>query len=208
MNTPTLLQEVSEYYSAKLAEHGQTAQGVDWNGRESQELRFRELCRIIDGGPFTLTDVGCGYGAMVDYLAQHFFSYRYTGTDLSAEMIAAAQQRHGANAAARFVQGAGIPEATDYVVASGIFNVRQQRSDDEWTGYILQTLDMMHAHSTKGFAANFLTRYSDADKRRDHLYYADPLALFDHCKRHYSRQVALLHDYGLYEFTLLVRKHA
>lgn len=41
---------------------------------------------------------------------------------------------------------------------------------------------------------------------KEHLYYADPAELFDHCKRNYSRNVALLHDYGLYEFTVLVRK--
>ncbi len=52
---------------------------------------------------------------------------------------------------------------------------------------------------------NCLTSYSDPEKKRDELYYADPCALFDMCKRRYSRQVALLHDYGLYEFTILVR---
>ena len=41
---------------------------------------------------------------------------------------------------------------------------------------------------------------------RPDLHYADPLALFDRCKRRYARDVALLHDYGLWEFTLLVRK--
>jgi hypothetical protein len=41
---------------------------------------------------------------------------------------------------------------------------------------------------------------------RPDLYYADPRAIFDHCKRTFSRWVALLHDYGLYEFTILVRK--
>jgi hypothetical protein len=30
--------------------------------------------------------------------------------------------------------------------------------------------------------------------------------LFDLCKRRYSRNVALLHDYEIYEFTILVRK--
>ena len=48
--------------------------------------------------------------------------------------------------------------------------------------------------------------YSDPERMRAHLYYADPCRLFDHCKRRYSRHVALLHDYGLYEFTILVRK--
>ena len=43
------------------------------------------------------------------------------------------------------------------------------------------------------------------ERMRPDLYYADPCRLFDHCKRRYSRHVALLHDYGLYEFTILVR---
>ena len=60
----------------------------------------------------------------------------------------------------------------------------------------------------RGFAFNALTRYSDADRRRPDLYYADPLELFDRCKRTYSRFVALLHDYPLYEFTIVVRPFA
>ena len=72
---------------------------------------------------------------------------------------------------------------------------------------------ILRTHSTgstarvaSGFAFNCLTSYSDAHKMRDYLYYADPCALFDLCKRRYSRYVALLHDYKLYEFTILVRK--
>jgi hypothetical protein len=30
--------------------------------------------------------------------------------------------------------------------------------------------------------------------------------LFDLCKRRYSKHVALYHDYGLYEFTVVVRR--
>ena len=41
---------------------------------------------------------------------------------------------------------------------------------------------------------------------RDSLYYADPMYLFDYCKRHFAKDVALLHDYSLYDFTLIVRK--
>ena len=60
--------------------------------------------------------------------------------------------------------------------------------------------------SRTGFAFNALSLYSDPDRRRPDLYYADPLYWFDHCKRRYCRFVALLHDYPLYEFTILVRK--
>jgi hypothetical protein len=94
----------------------------------------------------------------------------------------------------------------DYTVASGIFNVRLQHSDDVWKEYILQTLHRMDQLSTCGFAFNVLTCYSDPEYMRTDLHYADPLFWFDHCKRQFSRSVALLHDYPLYEFTILVRK--
>jgi len=91
-------------------------------------------------------------------------------------------------------------------LASGIFNVRLGRSDAEWFDYLQTTLDVLDRTSSLGFAFNCLTSYSDEDKKRDYLYYADPCRLFDLCKRRYSRHVVLLHDYGLYEFTILVKK--
>lgn len=86
--------------------------------------------------------------------------------------------------------------------------MRQGRSDAEWFNYLQETLDSLDRFSRRGFSFNCLTSYSDEDRKRDYLYYADPCQLFDLCKRRYSRQVALLHDYGLYEFTILVRKDA
>jgi len=68
------------------------------------------------------------------------------------------------------------------------------------------TLDALDRTSYRGFAFNCLTCFADADKMRDNLYDADPCAFFDLCRRRYSHHVALLHDYGLYEFTVLVRK--
>ncbi len=59
----------------------------------------------------------------------------------------------------------------------------------------------------KAFLFNMLTKYSEKEYMRDNLYYADPLFIFDYCKRNFSKQVALLHDYGLYEFTILVKKN-
>ncbi len=93
----------------------------------------------------------------------------------------------------------------DYTVASGIFNVRLDTPDDAWTDHVLETIDHLASLSRRGFAFNMLTMYSDPEHMRDDLYYGDPRFFFDHCKRHHSRQVALLHDYGLYEFTIRVR---
>ena len=202
-----LLDEVSCYYQQKLAAHGPTPKGVDWNGVESQETRFRELCRCLDWSQdFTVNDLGCGYGALVGYLERQGSNYRYFGWDIAPSMIQEANRLYGDNVHAKFSVGAIPQQIADYGLASGIFNVRQGRADAEWFGFILQTLDVLNKSSSKAFAFNCLTAYSDEDKKRDYLYYADPLALFDHCKRRFGRRVSLLHDYELYEFTIIVRK--
>lgn len=202
-----ILSEVATYYSEKLATHGQTPRGVDWNGEEGQTLRFEQLCKVITpSANFSLNDLGCGYGALYDFLIKKHEEFSYLGVDVSESMIQAANQRYQGKTKARFVHSSEPDVIADYGIASGIFNVRLGQSDTEWRAYLEATLDVLDRTSRVGFAFNCLTSYSDSEKMRDNLYYADPCYLFDFCKRRYSRNVALLHDYELYEFTILVRK--
>ncbi|WP_347903241.1 class I SAM-dependent methyltransferase [Pseudomonas purpurea] len=202
-----LLSEVAEYYSSKLAQHGETPQGVDWNGKDGQYLRFAQLDTIISSQtPFSVNDIGCGYGAFYDFLQERHSTFSYDGIDVSEDMVTAARLRYNDVAHVQFHVGSEPVQLADYGVASGIFNVRLGRTDAEWLTYIEGVLDTLDKTSRLGFAFNCLTSYSDADKMRDYLYYADPCMLFDLCKRRYSRNVTLLHDYDLYEFTVLVRK--
>lgn len=202
-----ILSDVDRYYSERLAAHGATPRGVDWNGEQSQTERFKQLTKVIvPGRPFSLNDIGCGYGALLEYLDRAGQTFSYFGNDVSAAMIEAAGSRFSGRPDTHFAIGAEPVAARDYGIASGIFNVKLDHGDEEWRGYILATLDMIDRTSRVGFAFNCLTSYSDRDKMRDHLFYADPAWLFGVCKERYSRHVALLHDYGLYEFTILVRK--
>lgn len=206
MKEKGILTEVSDYYTQKLAEHGQTAKGVDWNGVESQSLRFEQLCKVIQEPDFSMIDLGCGYGALLEYLDSHYDNFTYMGVDISEAMTESAKSRFSNRVTAEFFVSSRPPRRADYCVASGIFNVRLERTEAEWADYLLNTLDVLDESSKKGFAFNCLTSYSDEPLKRENLYYADPSWLFDICKRKYSRNVALLHDYNLYEFTLLVRK--
>lgn len=199
--------EVDDYYSAKIREYGQSPKGVDWNGEESQFLRFQQLLKVVkEKENFSILDIGCGYGALIDYLHENYANYRYLGIDVSKEMIDSAKMRYVENNSAQFCHSDLSPIRQDYAVASGIFNVRLTRGDDEWWSYLVNTLDHLNDMSEKGFSFNCLTKYSDANKMRNYLYYADPCELFHWCKTKYSKQVSLLHDYGLYEFTILVTK--
>lgn len=202
-----LLAPVARYYSDKLREFGTQPRGVDWNGPEGQLIRFAQLCKVIDtDAPFSIADIGCGYGALFEYLTASALSFDYIGMDIAESMVTAAAQAHAKADNARFLLGTMPSEPVDFAVASGIFNVKLGSDDASWETYIVDTLDRMCDVSRRGFAFNCLTSYSDADKMRPNLHYANPAALFDHCKRKYARNVALLHDYDLYEFTMIVRK--
>ena len=120
-------------------------------------------------------------------------------------MIEAALARHAGVAHASFTADVSQLVPVDYVVASGIFNVKLEHTREAWWDYVSQTLAIMQSLCRRGFAFNMLTAYSDADKQRDDLFYADPCRVFDTCRQRFSARVALLHDYPLYEFTVIVR---
>lgn len=202
-----MLLEVARYYGDKVQAHGASPKGVDWNTEEGQILRFRQLASLIDlPGDFTVNDLGCGYGALLPFLSDRFPGVRYYGCDVAGEMIEVAVSLFGDRSYAQFTVGSAPMQVADFGFASGVFNVRLTRPDDQWAAYLEAALDVLHATSRRGFAFNCLSSYSDRAKRRADLFYADPKRLFDICKTKYAQRVALLHDYGLYEFTILVRK--
>lgn len=202
-----VIDDIARYYASKLETYGATPKGVDWNGVEGQLIRFEQVCKVIDGSsPFTLNDVGCGYGALVDFLAARYSEFSYLGVDVAESMVDSARKLHSGEPRAVFRCGTQPDRCADYSVASGIFNVKLSHDEKEWSRHVESTLEIINDLSLRGFAFNCLTKYSDPERMRADLFYADPCWLFDLCKRKFSRNVAVLHDYDLYEFTLVVRK--
>ncbi|QJR81845.1 methyltransferase [Alteromonas pelagimontana] len=201
------LNDIAEYYDRKLLEHGDVPEGADWKSLTSQRLRFEQLVKVVKAEEcFSVADLGCGYGALYDYLFERYENFIYHGYDISSKMLDSAVIRYGNKKNVKLAKSHVILEKSDYALASGIFNVIRGNDRNEWLDYILNTLDNMNSMSRHGFSFNCLTKYSDKEKMRADLYYTDPCALFDICKTRYSRNVVLFHDYDLYEFTIVVRK--
>jgi SAM-dependent methyltransferase len=207
----TIRQAIGRYYEDRLSQFGPTPRGVDWNSAESQALRFDKLLDLLAASPHqddpavSLLDVGCGYGALLDHLKAVGITVDYRGFDVSEAMVDAARAGHPASGSA-FTSSVEALEPATFAVASGIFNVKLHHSVDEWRAYVLETIGSLDGLSTRGFAFNMLSTYSDPERRRDDLFYADPCEMFDLCKRRFAARVALLHDYPLFEFTVIVRK--
>ncbi|MEO6611797.1 MAG: class I SAM-dependent methyltransferase [Chitinophagaceae bacterium] len=203
------MEEEKKYYEQHLAEHGFTPKGMGWRDGETQAKRFQQLATIIKGDNFKINDLGCGSGDFLSFLnAKIDNPFTYTGYDKLQQMIEHAAARFNTIGYARFFHISDPLEMqmADYSIASGIFNLKYSSGEEEWLDQIVATIRAMNERSGKGMAFNLLTKYSDKEFMQDYLYYADPLFFFDYCKKNFSRNVALLHDYDEYDFTILVRK--
>ncbi len=197
---------VRSYYEEKFKTYGNTAKGVDWPSEESQELRFEQLCQILPENKdeeFSLLDYGSGYGALYPFVKKQWKNCLFTGYDISSELINSAREN--------FPEAEWITEMDentkyDYIISSGIFNVRGETPWLLWEAYVKAELEYINELSRKGFSFNMLTAYSDPLKVRNYLYYGSPAFYFDYCKTRFSKWVALKHDYPLYEFSILIRK--
>ena len=200
------LRRVEEYHRAKFREHGPTPKGLDWNNRERQERSFEQFERLLPRETFSIVDYGCGFGDLAPYLERRGYDFTYTGYDLTKDNLSAAIRAHGSPGRRDFVESDRDLPVADFAVASGVMNLRYDLSDEAWTDYVLELVHKLDSLTTSGFGFNMLTSYSDPDRMRPELYYGDPCFFFDYCKRRLAKDVALLHDYGAYEFTILVRK--
>jgi len=200
------LQAVGEYYTQKVASFGATAKGADWRDEESQNLRFAQLAKVLEGdNDASVCDLGCGYGAFAGYLRSIGHVGDYEGVDVSEQMIREARQLLGGDKHCRLTLGECPARKADYVCASGIFNVKLGADSVAWVQHVYDVIDVMVDSAVKGVAFNCLTSYSDAGCMQDYLHYASPSKILEYCARKHSRWIELVHDYGLFEFTIRMR---
>ncbi|QPF83480.1 class I SAM-dependent methyltransferase [Bradyrhizobium genosp. L] len=205
-----LYADVESYYSARVAEFGATPRGVDWSCQATQELRFVQLLKLCDfSAPFSLNDIGCGYGALCAYLARRHPQavIDYLGTDLSLAMIRRARRRFSAPGR-RFKLARGSPRVATYSVASGIMNVNVGSSRPSWEAFVAEMLTDLRRASERGFAVNFVTGTAEADAAGVQLYRTSPGPWIRYCERELGCTVSTVEGYGMDEVTLLARCNA
>jgi SAM-dependent methyltransferase len=189
-----------------LEEHGARPEGVGFPGEDRHKLRFDKLADIVDTkDPFTVNDWGCGYAALFKHLVEEraLPVSRYNGYDISPEAVEHARRFTGDDARVHLYETATLTETADYSFASGTFANIFDGDVEEWRQYVEQSLRTLAEKSSRGFAVNFFSTY--VDWQEPHLYYADPAYYFDFAKRELSRYVSVVHDYPLWEWTLIVR---
>src|ERR1700682_3367475 len=208
VRSPALRRRLTSFYAARIAEYGPTPLGVDWNSLEAQDARFVEMLPLFQGRRDlgVVIDYGSSYGALFDFLRERGFTLEYWGYDFCEEVVDVGRKRLAYDASVHFTSDYDLLPRADYCLASGLFNAPLATPPDDWLAFVLESLEEMWRVSGRGMAFNALTSYSDPERQRPDLYYPDPCQLFDYCKRNLSRHVSLLHDYELFDFTMIVRR--
>ncbi len=194
---------ISKFMEGLLEKEGETSWGVGFSDAENQATRFAPLLEVVDPeAEFTVNDLGAGFADLYGFIRDRGLPMSgYRGYDLSEKMLEVAKTRVGDDA--ELVRGERLDQPADYSFACGIFNTKLEAGEEEWDNYMKAVVHNLDEFSTRGFAFNSLTTY--VDYREDHLFYSDPMKMFNYCKREISPRVTLLHDYPLWEWTILVR---
>lgn len=199
---------IADYYTGKIRKFGATPLGVDWTCVPTQQLRFVQLLKLCDfTSPFSLNDLGCGYGALLSYLDWRHAGcpIDYLGVDLSQAMLTRARRLWRERANVSFVRGHNSPRLADYSVASGIFNVQLGQPREVWERFIAATLDQLHRTSRRGFSVNFMRAPGSGKPDRQGVYSTVPERWARYSTDQFGAATEVIDGYGLREFTLIVR---
>lgn len=203
-----ILEFVSRVYDYRINERGPVANGVFWKDADGQQLRLEVLLQAVQAqdlnGPITVNDLGCGYGALFDLLADEpmMKGGAYWGYDISTEMIAQARDRHQ-DPRANFIISPVATETADYSFVSGTYNMSMGAHAALWTHYVKTSLNMLWNKTAKVMAFNMLDE--NTPNKLDDLYYADRQTILEHALT-LSPEVEIIDDYPLDEFTIFIKR--
>ena len=184
---------ISDYYNNKFKKYRKSHLRVDWKSKKVQYERLSILLKITDGEKnFTITDYGSGTGELINFLKKRKYK-KYYGYDVSSEMVNFCKKKYKDTKNTFFFNSSKITTKTDFLIASGVFNVRLNTNINKWEKKILKTIEHFNNFSKKGFSFNFLTLYSDPDLKKKKLYYAKPEKIFNYCKKKYKNVFLILH---------------
>jgi len=188
-------------YGELAHRYGIDFRAADWGSRQSQQKRFQVLSEAGDLRGRSVLDVGCGQGDLYAWLKQRKIKTRYTGIDITPQVIEAAGKRFPR---VRFcawdlLDASRRMAPHDYVFSSGIFTHRRTAP----FGFLQAMVRRMFELSKRAVAFNCLSTWAAGQQGTE--FHADPLKVLAFC-RSLSERVVLRHDYHPRDFTVYVYK--
>ncbi len=205
-------EELINYYQKKLKKHKDGGLAVDWNCEEAQELLFFALLDSLNkehlkSGTAKILDVGCGLGALYDFLKREGYKVHYTGIDIAPEMIKECQRRYpeAVFEVRDILQNPYKENSFDYVFLSGSVSLRLHNHER----YVRRMIYRMFSFAKVALSFNLLSARALLESRvfqlDDLRYYPEPAAILQFCHT-LTPLINLRHEVAGWTFTMQLFK--
>lgn len=156
----------NKFYKNSFKKYGVNAKGVHWESKLTQFKRFEVLTSFIinEIENSSLADIGCGFGAYLDYLKRINISPKsYLGVDCEDFILDISKKKYKENSFIKCdILNDNIPRA-DYLICSGTLNILNQIK------FFEAVINCFNA-CNKGFLFNFLTKNNIHHISEEYMY--------------------------------------
>lgn len=202
-------ERLGAHYEQTFRRHGATSEGVDWGSDSSRlALRYDRMLDVARAEPpsgWSMLDVGCGYGGLLEHARALGLQPQYHGMDISQAMIDWARRHHSdASFACCDILSQPLQLSHDYVTCNGVLTQKLDTpllAMDEYAQRLVRTL---YTVARKGVAFNIMT--TKVNFFAPNLYYRNPIEMLGWCMSELTPHVRLDHSYPLYEYTIYLYK--
>lgn len=200
------LSVIGDYYLPRLKFFGGGAAAAGWSTEGNQEIRFDALLAVCgDWTGQSILDVGCGTGDLLSFMDSRALPYKsYFGQDVLRQSINTCRRRFPGiydnfSYAPVTVMADTYRTRYDYVVASGVFNLRTPNHHQ----IMLDSVKAMWCMCSKAVAVNFLKPSHVRPESDDVILVADPLNRLDELTQLTGTEYwAIEEDYLYNDFTV------
>ena len=191
--------KILSFYDEHIDAYGTGPRAVGWNDERSQALRFAALCGVGELEGNSVLDVGCGFGDLYNYLADHYEHIDYTGIDINPRYIERARKLHpdAKFEIGDFEEYVGGP--FDYVCASGAFTVKIP----DYKEVYFKQIEKMFKLARKGIA---FTMLDERQHPNDEAYAAYSVEEVRNFCLSLTDDVIVYHDYLPHDFTVIMKR--
>lgn len=140
-----------DFYLSAINKHGITAKGLNWNSKETQEIRFDVILEMLpqDLSEFCITDAGCGFADFYLYMqGKSKTPKKYIGIDNLDKMCEISLTNSNSKIINADVCKDTLPTC-DYYICSGALNTL-----NKFETY--QFIQNCYSTCSKGFIFNIL----------------------------------------------------
>ena len=193
--------KINKEYSKNFFQNGKKPQSVFWNSNFNQIKRFEELLNFLPDIIFkngcTIADVGCGYGALYEFmrLNEKYKKIKYIGVDINKHFIEVFKKTYNNKVEAYL--GSKPKNKVDYCLMSGTYNLTKIKNVLLWEKYIYNNLKKCLSKSNKGIIFNL--QFNVSAKIKNNIFYSNPnkiksLFMSEDLKISYTRSKFFIND--------------